>query len=187
MDPLPHCPQGFSYDLSVSDASQSEPTHSLGKAALLLLHHMYDFIVQTMRSIQPPDEIYVCPFRNVLMVDEVVHFGEQCFHIIWIWKPVLTSSPHCYRDRHVSNFVLYRSWLEKEKLLAVDHIWTSKLIIYIPNKHSKYVLWWKKMHRHQSQADLHLEFLFQHLPEGKITEPRFLYLWNGDICNHVLG
>lgn len=144
MDPSPIVHKVFSYDLSVSDASQSEPTHSPGMTGLLLLHHVYDFIVQTMRSIQPPDEVYVRPFRNVLMVDEVVQFREQCFHIVWIWKPVLTSSPHCCRDHHVSNFVPYRSWLEKEKLSAVGHIWTSKHIIYIPNKHYKYVLWLKK-------------------------------------------
>lgn len=109
--PTPWPPKTRQYQ----DVSQADPACSLGEAGVLLLHQMYDLVVHTVRGVQAPDEIHMCPFRNVLMVDEIRHLGEQRLHVLWIWKPVLTPGPHCSGDRHVSDFVPYGSWLEKKE------------------------------------------------------------------------
>jgi hypothetical protein len=68
--PIPH-----GVVLRLAGASQFDPAGSLGKVGLLL-HQMYNFIVNTLRGIQPPDEIHMSPLRNVLVVDEVGYFRK---------------------------------------------------------------------------------------------------------------
>lgn len=54
----------------------NESGKSSGCELGILLHQVNNFIVHLQRCIQSPDEIQVCPFRNLLVIDKLLNFRQ---------------------------------------------------------------------------------------------------------------